>query len=169
MDQQQPQQQPQWSPPPQQPTGWGGPGFAGPPVRPGGVTFAGVFLIVMGVIFVLVALAVFAGGALLGSAFGDQGGGFLATAGAIAGILVLLWAILHFVGGIGSLQGKGYGRWTGIVIAIIALIPLILGLLGSLTGRIEITGLVIQIVVIALYALTAYALIQASAWFAARR
>lgn len=167
--QSQPPSQPQWTPPPQQPTGWGGPGYGGPPVRPGGVTFAGIFLIVMGVIFGLFALALFAGGALLGSAFGNQGGGVFATLGAIAGVVALLWAILHFAGGIGALQGKGWGRWTGIVIAIIALIFLVLGLLGSLSGRIEPVGLVIQIVIIALYALAAWALIQASAYFTARR
>jgi hypothetical protein len=169
MDQQQRQSQPKWTPPPQQPTGWGGPGYGGPPPRPGGVTFAGIFLIVMGVIFVLFALLLFAGGALLGSAFGNQGGGVFAPLGAIAGVVVLVWAILHLAGGIGSLQGKVWGRWTGIVVAIITLIVSVIGLLGSFSGRIEPVGLVIQIVFIALYALTVWALIQASSWFAARR
>ena len=60
-----PQQQPQWTPPPQQPTGWGGPSYGAPPPRPTGVTLAGIFLIVMGVLYAL-------GGAASGMTFADS-------------------------------------------------------------------------------------------------
>ena len=166
------QQQPQWSPPPQQPAGWGGPGYGGPPPRPTGVTLASIFLIVMGVLLLLGALLAFAGGAMFGSMLGSaQGGGLFAGLFAFLGVIVLIFAILHLAGGIGSLQGKGWGRWTGIVTAILLVIFLVLGLVGSFSapGGTNVTGLVTQIVFIALYALTAWVLIQASAYFAFRR
>src|SRR4051795_157969 len=68
---QQPPQQPQWTPPPQQPVGWGGPGYGGPPPRPLGVTLAGIFLIVMGVLWLLGGAACAVGGAAL-VGFGNQ-------------------------------------------------------------------------------------------------
>ena len=163
------QQQPQWTPPPQQPTGWGGPGYGGPPPRPMGVTLAGIFLIVIGVLMLLVAVLAFAGGALLANALGGaEGGGIFAGIAAFFGILVLVWGILHLVGGIGALQGKGWGRWTGIVVAVITVIFGVLGLLGSM-GQTDAGGLIYQIVIIVLYVGTAWALIQASSYFAARR
>src|SRR4051795_6207186 len=69
-DPQQPQQ-PQWTPPPQQPAGWGGPGSGVPPPRPLGVTLAGVFLIIMGVLWLLGGAACAVGGAAL-VGFGNQ-------------------------------------------------------------------------------------------------
>ncbi len=168
MDQQQPQQ-PQWSPPPQQPMGWGGPGYGGPPPRPTGVTLAAIFLIVIGVLILLVALLSFAGGALFANLGAEQGGGLFAGLFAFLGVILLIWAILHLVGGIGSLQGKGWGRWTGIVVAAITVILGVLGLVTSLGARLDAGNLIYQIVVIVLYALVAWVLIKSSAYFAARR
>jgi len=162
------QQQPQWSPPPQQPTGWGGPGYGGPPARPTGVTLAGIFLIVMGVLALLAGVLALAGGAMFANMFQGPDGGLFAGLFAFIGVIILFWAILHLVGGIGSLQGKGWGRWTGIVVAVITVIFGVLGLLGSM-GRTDAGGLVFQVVFIALYALTAWALIKASGYFSARR
>ncbi len=162
------QQQPQWSPPPQQPTGWGGPGYGGPPPRPTGVTLAAIFLIVIGVLLLLAGVLALAGGAMFANMFQGQDGGLLTGVFAFIGVIILFWAILHLVGGIGSLQGKGWGRWTGIVVAVITVIFAVLGLLGSM-GRTDAGGLIYQVVIIALYALTAWVLIQASAYFAAAR
>lgn len=168
MDQQQ-QQTPQWSPPPQQPAGWGGPGTMGPAARPTAVTVAGIILIVIGALMLLVGVLALAGGALLGGALGDlQGGGILAGVAAFFGIIIIFWAVLHLLGGIGSLQGKGWGRWTGIVVAVITLIFGILGLLGSFSGGVDGGSLIYQIVVLALYGFVAYALITASAYFGRR-
>ena len=163
------QQQPQWSPPPQQPTGWGGPGGMGPMARPMGVTLVSIFLIVIGVLMLLVGVLALAGGAFLGNALSDvQGGGILAGVAAFFGIIIIFWAILHLMGGIGSLQGKGWGRWTGIVVAVITLIFAVLGLLGSFSGGLNGGSLLYQVIVIALYGATAYVLITATAWFARR-
>jgi len=134
------QQQPQWSPPPQQPTGWGGPGYSGPPPRPTGVTLAAIFLIVIGVLLLLAGVLALAGGAMFANMFQGQDGGPLAGVFAFIGVIILFWAILHLVGGIGSLQGKGWGRWTGIVVAVITVIFGVLGLLGSM-GRTDAGGL----------------------------
>jgi hypothetical protein len=170
----QPPQQPQWTPPPQQPMGWGGPGYGGPPPRPIGVTLASIFLIVLGAFLVLTGLLVFLGTAAFSQYLGDAyAGPFVAAFGAFFGIIILIWAVLHLLGGIGAIQGKGWGRWTGIVVAVISLIFFIFGVLGSLgggtSGRTDTGGLVFEIVFIVLYALTAWALIQASSYFAWRR
>jgi hypothetical protein len=63
--------------------------------------------------------------------------------------------------------GRGWARWTGIITAIILAVLLILGGLTSL-GNDAGSG-VGSLVVGALYALSAWALIQATAFFAYRR
>jgi hypothetical protein len=171
MDPNQPQSQPQWSPPPQQPMGWGGPGYGGPPPRPTGVTLAGIFLIVIGAFALLAGVLLIAGGAALSSIFGDlQGGGVFAAVGAFFGIVLIFWAVLHLLGGIGSLRGRGWGRWIGIVVAVISLIFGVLGLLSAI-GHIGNNpgGLIYSVVFVLLYGLTAWALISAGAYFSARR
>jgi hypothetical protein len=175
MDQQQPQQpqQPQWSPPPQQPTGWGGPGYGGSPVRPTGVTLGAIYLIVMGVLTSLLGGCAAVGGA----AFGQLGsgtdsasvfGGFGALLAGI-GIFILVLGILGIVAGAGALGGKGWGRWIGIIISIIFAILFILGGVGTLTGTNGMTSGIVTLVLGVAYALTAWALIQASAFFSYRR
>lgn len=170
MDPNQPQAQPQWSPPPQQPMGWGGPGYGGPPPRPMGVTLASIFLLVIGVLSLLGGLLLLAGSTMFGNLIAGPEGGVLAGFVAFAGIIVLFWAALHLLGGIGALQGKGWGRWIGIVVAIITVIFSVIGLFSSM-GRAgsEAGSLVYSLVFIVLYALTAWALLQAGAYFSYRR
>lgn len=170
MDQQ--QQQPQWSPPPQQPTGWGGPGYGGPPMRPTGVTLAAIYLIVMGI---LIALAGAACG-LLGGAVstGDSqlpGLGGLGMGIAVIGIILLILGIVSIAAGAGALGGRGWARWTGVVVSVLMVILGVLALLGSMNtiSGSNMTGVIFWLIVTVAYALTAWALIQASAFFAFRR
>src|SRR5438477_12619184 len=116
------QPRPQWSPPPQQPVGWGGPGYGGPPVRPTGVTLAAIYLIVMGVL-----TSLFGGcTTLVGGGIGQLGSGttsgnaFGAVGGLIGGIgiIVLILGILSIIAGAGALSGRGWARWTGIIISV---------------------------------------------------
>ncbi len=172
MDQQQPPQQPQWSPPPQQPTGWGGPGAMGPMVRPTGVTLAAIYLIVMGVLTSLLGGCAAIGGAAFGQlGSGTDSAGVLGGFGALLagiGIFILLLGILGIVAGAGALGGKGWGRWIGIIISVIFAILFILGGLGSLTGSNGMTSGVVTLVLGVLYALSAWALIKAGPFFARR-
>ena len=167
-------QQPQWSPPPQQPAGWGTGGVA-PVERPMGVTLAAIFLIVIGALVTLGGACVALAGGLIGGAGAgqDPSGLFGALAGMalIGGLIILVYGILHIVAGAGILGGKNWARWTGIVLAVIGVIFGVLGLVGSLGvgGGPDASGLVIQLVFVVLYALTAWALFQATAWFAYRR
>ena len=166
------QQQPQWTPPPQQPTGWGGPGYGGAPVRPTGVTLASIFLIVMGVLMALGGAACgLLGGAATGGAGQDASGllGMLAGIALVAGLIALVMGILQIAAGAGALSGKGWARWTGIIISILLAIFLILGGISSFSARDGATGGITSLVIGVLYALTAWAFIQASSWFAARR
>jgi len=176
MDQQPPQmtppQQPQWTPPPQQPTGWGGPEYGSSPPRPTGVTLASIFLIVMGVVMTIAAIVSFIGGAAFA---GPLGGDAFLGLFAVVGVIILVIAILHFAAGIGSLQGKGWARWTGIILAIVFAILIGLSGLTSLGARPTadnpnpIVGTIITIAIAVLYALSAFALIRASAFFSYRR
>jgi hypothetical protein len=168
-----PPAQPQWTPPPQQPVGWGGPGYGGPPARPTGVTLAAIYLIVMGVLIALVGGCAAIGGAALGQlgSTTTNSGVFGAAGGILAGIgiFIVVLGILSVVAGAGALGGRGWARWTGIVISVIFAILLILGGLTSLTAQNGMTGAVGSLVVGVLYALTAYALISAGAFFSYRR
>lgn len=168
-----PQSQPQWTPPPQQPTGWGGPGYAGPPVRPTGVTLAAIYLIVMGVLTSLVGGCATVGGAAFGQiGSGTTSSGPFGALGAILagiGIFILILGIVGIVAGAGVLGGKSWGRWLGIIISVIFAILLVLGGVTSLTATNGMTSGITTLVIGALYALTAWALIQAGAYFAARR
>jgi hypothetical protein len=162
-------QQPQWSPPPQQPAGWGAAG-PGPVERPTGVTLAAIYLIVMGVLVGLLGACV---GVLGGAAGGLEsqlpGIGMIGGAIAVFGIIILILGILHIVAGAGALGGKGWARWTGVVVAVIMAILLALGGISSLGQEQGLTGGLVSIVLAVLYAGSAWALVQATAFFAYRR
>ncbi len=164
-------QQPQWSPPPQQPAGWGAPGYGGAPPRPTGVTLASIYLIVMGVLLVLGGAACgLAGGALFGVGSGtDATGVFGVFAGiaVVAGLIAAVLGILQIAAGAGAMGGKGWGRWIGIILSVIFAILFILGGLSAL-GDTASSG-VVSLVIGVLYALCAWAYIQANAYFSFRR
>jgi hypothetical protein len=170
---QQPPQQPQWSPPPQQPMGWGGPGYGGPPPRPTGVTMGAIFLIVMGVLTGLVGACSSLLGGAVGSAGGQDTTGLLSGLGmglAVVGIILLVLGVLSVAAGAGALGGRGWARWLGVVISVVYVIFGVLGLLGSLAARSgsSTTGLGFSLVIAIGYALTAFAFISAGAYFARR-
>ncbi len=170
---QMPPQQPQWTPPPQQPAGWGGPGYGTAPVRPTGVTLAAIFLIIMGVLYGLLGGCTTIGGAGLSQlGAGTENSGIFGAAGGILaglGVFILIIGILQIAAGAGSLSGRGWARWTGIVISVILAVLLLLGGVSTMTQQNGMTGGIGSIVVGVLYALTAYALIAAGPFFAARR
>jgi hypothetical protein len=172
------QNQPQWSPPPQQPVGWGGPGYGGAPVRPTGVTLGAIYLIVMGILVGLVgACSSLIGGAVTGGS--SQAGGFGGVLGAagsfllVLGVIILILGILSVAAGAGALGGSGWARWTGIVVSVLMVIIfalLTIGSLGSLNapGSGGATGLVFSLVILIGYGLTAWAFMKATPWFARR-
>lgn len=163
------QNQPQWSPPPQQPVGWGGPGYGGAPVRPTGVTLGAIFLIVMGVLFALggAACGILGGAA---SQIPNSGGlgGLIGGSLLVFGLIALVLGILQIAAGAGALSGKGWARWTGIIISIILAILLILSGVTSFTATNGATSGITSLVVGVLYAATAWVFIQATAWFTRR-
>ena len=156
MDQQQQQQTPQWSPPPQQPAGWGTGGMA-PMARPLGVTLSSIWFYFIGVILVLAGIVVIAGGAMLADIFGSVATGL----GIALGAIFLLFAFLMLLTGFGIWKGRSWGRILGIVLAVLGL----LGALGQLSGQNGLVGAVVQI---AIWGGIIYALWMAKAWFAAR-
>lgn len=155
------QQTPQWSPPPQQPAGWGGSGMA-PASRPLGVTLSAIWLYFVGVLLVLLAAGMLALGGLMESVFGSAGsGGMFAGLGIFLAVFVGIFAVLFLLTGYGVWKGRGWGRIGGIIWGVLG----VLGGVSSLTGQ---GGLVYGIVSIAIWAGVIYALWMAKAWFAAR-
>ena len=150
------QNSPQWSPPPQQPAGWGASSM-GPMARPLGVTLSAIWFYFIGALGVLAGIIVIAGGTMLGDVFGSAAVGLGIALGAIA----LLFALLFLLTGWGVWTGKGWGRILGLVLAI-------LGLLGGLSQLASQNGLVSGIVQIAIWGGVIYALWMAKSWFAAR-
>ena len=177
MDQSQPPapppSQPQWTPPPQQPMGWGAPGYGGPPARPIGVTLGSIFLLVLGILEALVGGCTVVGGSAF-SQIGngtDSSGTFGTVGGLLAGlgIFILVLGILQIAAGAGALGGRGWARWLGIVVSVIFAILLILGGVLAMTGSNGATSGIGSLVVGVLYALTAYAFLIAGSYFSYRR
>jgi hypothetical protein len=169
--------QPQWTPPPQQPAGWGAPGYGGPPPRPTGVTLAAIFLIVMGSLMALAGAACGLLGGAASSGAGQDASGLLGFFGGfllIAGLIMLVLGILSIAAGAGALGGKSWARWLGVVVSVLFVIFGIFGLLGALNTLNDpngggVSSLVFLLVITVAYALTAWALIKASAYFSYRR
>jgi hypothetical protein len=98
-----------------------------PPAVKGPVTglarLGGLFLLLIGLLWAVVGGAFIAGGALLKGVldvndlpgFGDALGGALA----VIGIVILVFAIIEILGGIGALIGKDWARWIGVIYALI--------------------------------------------------
>jgi hypothetical protein len=169
------QQQPQWSPPPQQPMGWGGPGYGGPPPRPTKVTLGAIFLMVMGVLTGLLgACSSLVGGAVSGGASGDASGllGFLGGGLLIFGIIILILGVLSVAAGAGALGGAGWARWIGVIVSVLFVIFGVLATLGALGSMNQpgggITSLLFGLLITIGYAFTAWAFISATAFFARR-
>lgn len=160
MDQQ--QQTPQWSPPPQQPAGWGGAGGMGPAARPLGVTLSAIWFYFLGIVLILAAAAMLALGGFMESVFGAaNSGGFFAGLGIFLAVFIGIFAVLMLLTGYGVWKGRGWGRIGGIIWGVLG----ILGGLSTLTGR---DGLVSGVIMIAIWAGVIYALWMAKSWFAAR-
>jgi hypothetical protein len=156
--------------------GWGGPGYAAPPPRPLGVTLASIFLLVMGVLFLLGGACSAAFGGVFSGAEGQIGDqlppgalGWLTGALFFVAILALIFGIAQIAAGAGAIAGRGWARWTGIIFSIILALFIILIGVSSMSTR-DGAGVAITFVVIGVfYALTAWALIQAGSWFGWRR
>jgi hypothetical protein len=155
------QQTPQWSPPPQQPAGWGGAGMA-PAERPLGVTLSAIWFYFIGVLAVLGGALALAVGSFFESIFNAAGsGGFLAGLGIFLAVFVWIFAALFILTGYGIWKGRGWGRIGGIIWGVLG----VLGGISSLSGQ---DGLAYGVVSIAIWAGVIYALWMAKAWFAAR-
>lgn len=83
----------------------------------------GLLLLLIGLLWAVVGGAFIAGGALLKGVldvnslpgFGDAFGGALA----VIGIVLLVFAIVEILGGIGGLMGRDWARWIGVIYALI--------------------------------------------------
>jgi hypothetical protein len=131
------------------------------------VTLAAIFLIVMGVLQILAG----AGCGLVGGRVNDQFGswdssGAVGTLGigvAALGVIVLLVGVAGIVAAAGIMQAKGWGRTTGIIVSIVAIIAFTLGALG--TGSIDSTAQLVLIVIAVLYGFTVWALYSSAPYF----
>jgi hypothetical protein len=145
-----------------------------------GVTLGSVYLIIMGILWILGGAACAAGGALFAGLGGSSGvEGLPGVFGAAAGlafffaIVAIVFAILQIAAGAGALGGRGWARWIGIIMSIILALFLILGGCSAFTANDSTnsgagSGIVFLVLGV-LYVLTAYAFIAASSFFSSRR
>src|SRR4051812_38886669 len=94
----------------------------GPMPRPTGVTLAGIYLIMMGVL-----VALFLGGCsmLVGGSAASFGGDFASVVGgsiAVFGVISLVVGILGIAAGAGAMNGAGWARWTGVIVSVISVL-----------------------------------------------
>jgi hypothetical protein len=136
------QQPPGGYPPP--PTGYAVPAAA--PRRPGSVTTAGVFLIILGALAGLGGIFMTLGAAFLATAdfgeqfgeqFGQQFGDLFQAAAGVAvvlGILVIVYAVFKIISGAKVLALRNGWRVAGIVLCAIAAVGWVLSLISSFAG-----------------------------------
>jgi len=153
------QQTPQWSPPPQQPAGWGA-GTMAPLQRPMGVTLTAIWFYFLGVVIILAAAAIVALAGFADQYFGGSGSIFVGF-GIFLAVFFGIFAVLFLLTGYGIWKGRGWGRIGGIIWGVLG----VLGGLGQLSAQ---NGLVGGIIWIAIWAAVIYVLWTAKAWFAAR-
>jgi hypothetical protein len=148
-------------PPAAAPPAWSPPPSGGVATRPMGVTLSAVLFFVVGVLGIIAAVLVFAGGTMLEGVFGGSAGGVFAGVAIVFGGIIAVLAVLYLLTGWGLMGGKGWARIVGIILAVLG----ILGGLSALTGDSLAYGAVMTV----LWALVAYALFTAGAFFATRR
>jgi hypothetical protein len=146
------QQPPQYPPPPGDPYSpqpWPGAQpapyqYGAPPreTRPGSVTAAAVLLIVLSVIPMLVAIALFFGASVFHRANGEfdntQFSGIFDDIAGVAvafGVVSLAYGVVKLIAGIKVLSGSNAWRVTGIVFAALAAALWVLSLIGSVNGN----------------------------------
>jgi len=146
------QQPPQYPPPPGDPYSpqpWPGSQpvpyqYGAPPsaTRPGSVTAAAVLLIVLSVVPMLVALALFFGASVFHRANGQfdntQFSGLFDNIAGIAvafGVISLAYGVVKLIAGVKVLSGSNAWRVTGIVFAAIATGLWTLSLIGAIGGN----------------------------------
>ncbi len=99
--------------------------------RPTGVTILGV-LAYIGAVCLLIGGAVsFIAGSFLTQIIHMPGSGLAAAAGAIVGVVFIMFAVLYGVTGYGLMALKNWGRIIAIMLMILGVVFGIIGLLGS--------------------------------------
>jgi uncharacterized membrane protein (DUF2068 family) len=115
--------------------------------RPAGVSVLAILSFIGAGLTVLVALAFIMGSAAISQMVGGgPGTAMFVGLGAIGGILILCFAALYVVVGIGLWTLKNWGRLLMLILAAIGLIFGALGLLSALM-HLRIVGLVWQLIV----------------------
>jgi hypothetical protein len=126
--------------------------------RPGGVTFIAVLDFIGGAIFAVCALIAFAGGSFIASLIsaanqGAAGAGSTIAAGVgiFIGVVLMAFAALAIVTGLGLLKLRGWGRIIQLVLTIILLLLSIKNFF-SVGMHVPTTSLVVEIAFLVYYA-----------------
>jgi hypothetical protein len=112
-------------------------------MRPGGVTAAGILLIILGAFAALGGILFAFGGAFLASAdfedqFGGQFGDIFGAAGGVLivlGIVVIAYAVFKIIAGAKVLRLRNGWRIAGIVLCAVAIVGWILSLISAFQGQ----------------------------------
>ena len=142
--------QPGWAAPvsPPAPVGWAPPPVAraGAEATTGFAKAAGVLLIVFGLLLGLFGLVALAASSVVDEADNPLGSGF-ADLFATFGVILVVFALIEILGGIGAWGGRGWGRVIGLVYGVLGILIGLGNAIGSRStfdsGRTTGTGLVI--------------------------
>jgi Predicted membrane protein (DUF2127) len=128
--------------------------------RPTGVSVLAVLNYIGGGFLVLCALLFFAGGAMLGTVLrSSMPGGIAAAAGAVIGVIFLIFAALSLATGYGLWTLKGWGRMLLIVLVALGLVMNVVGLASSF-AFFRIGLFIWRLIVIAIQALILWYMFQ---------
>ncbi|MHB8586525.1 MAG: hypothetical protein ACYDDF_11925 [Thermoplasmatota archaeon] len=132
-----------------------------PLARPGGVTFACILSIVLGILGIIAGATLFlvasALTALFGTLFGPLIGAIPFAAGTVLGGIPLGLGILGVVAGSQGLKGAEWARWTMVVLFAIGAVTMLPAFVSVLP---------LAIVVLNIFAIVYLVNAQASEWFA---
>ena len=136
----------QYAPPPA-PSGWAQPAPASQWVQPTGVQgpvsglgkLGGLIIALIAALWIFFGVLVVVGGALTKGLFDSLGSGNQfsdAVGGAIAvvGVIILVFAVIEFLGGLGALFGKDWGRVISIIFGLLFGVACLLIGVSALAG-----------------------------------
>jgi len=130
--------------------------------RPGLVTWGSITLIALGALTAVIGLVLLLGGAVISSDPRVLIG---------VAIVLLLWGAAEIWAAIKALAGRNWARITGIVLAGLGALFTFLGILGSLfavSADAGVSGLILNVALLAAYAFAIYAYATAGRWFSSR-
>ena len=135
--------------------------------RPVGVTILAILMIIGAAFLILGGIGMMLGGGMMATIMSQQqaqgsaaGAGVLAGLGAAAGVVMLVFAVLYLLVGIGLWKLKNWARLVTVILTVIGVVFQLFSLV-TLLLHFNIFALVVPVVVLAIEALIIWYLLRA--------